>query len=73
MAVVKVAETAPVFRSIREIVLSPQLGTQRLPKPVARPEQGRFCPRRVSMVAATLLVLGSNRDTLSLGLFETQT
>src|SRR5438874_8203531 len=62
--------TAPVFRSTRAIVLSPQLGTHRLPNPAARPEHG---PLPTGMIAATVLALGSNRATLSFGRFDTQT
>src|SRR5258706_10087633 len=64
------ADTAPVFTSTRAIVLSPQLGTHRLPNPTASPEQG---PLPTAIVAATVLDLGSSRSTLSLGRFDTQT
>src|SRR5262249_38242836 len=45
-----VAETLPVFRSIRETVLSPQFGTQRLPNPAASPEHGRAPTVMVSRI-----------------------
>ena len=48
---------------------SPQLGTQRLPNPAARPEQG-FLPT-VNVVAA--LLFGSSRDTAFFGEFDTHT
>jgi hypothetical protein len=67
-----VAVIAPLLTSTRMSVLSPQLGTQRLPKPAARPEQGRL-PLPSATVAATLLDAASKRETLSLGSFETQT
>src|SRR5262245_9033263 len=70
MVVFIVALTVPVFRSICDSVWSPQFGTHRLPNPVASPEHGRL-PDPRSMVAATLLDLGSNRETESFGLFET--
>src|SRR3982751_328939 len=65
-----VAVTAPLFRSTRAIDLSPQFGTQRLPNPAARPEHG---PLPTATVAATGLVFGSKRATLSFGRFDTQT
>src|SRR5580700_8772619 len=65
-----VAVTLLVLRSTRERLWSPQFGTQRLSKPIARPEQGAL---PTVMVSTTLLVLGSIRTTLSLGLFEIQT
>src|SRR3954451_13006619 len=65
-----VAATAPVFRSSREIVLSPQFGTHRLPNAAARPEQGRL---PTGTVAATVFEVGLNRATLSLGLLEIHT
>src|SRR3954463_8502883 len=65
-----VAFTAPLFRSTRAIVLSPQFGTHRLPNPVARPEHG---PLPIGITAATVLVFGSKRATLSFGRFETHT
>jgi hypothetical protein len=46
------------------------LGTQRLPKPAARPEQGLF---PTGIVAATVLLLTLSRATVSFGLFEIQT
>ena len=70
IVVLIVAVTSPVFRSTREIVWSPQLGTHTLPNPAARPEQG--LARRRSW-PTTVFVLGSRRDTLSFGLFETHT
>src|SRR5882724_3980992 len=65
-----VAVTAPVFRSTRDTVSSLQLGTQRLPKPAARPEHG---PLPTGTVAATRFVFGSSRVTASFGLFEIHT
>src|SRR6202046_5543061 len=65
-----VAVTSFVLMSTRETVLSPQLGTQMLPKPAARPEHGR---RPTVIAASTLLVLGSSRWMVFLGPFETQT
>src|SRR3954469_11315290 len=62
--------TAPLLRSTREIVRSPQLGTQRLPNAAVSPEQG---PLPTGIVAVTVLVFGSKRATLSFGRFETQT
>src|SRR5581483_2344466 len=70
IVVLIVDATAPLFRSTRAIVESPQLGTQRLPKPAARPEHGRL---PVAIVAATVFVFGSSFATLSFGLFEIQT
>src|SRR4029450_10224642 len=70
IGIAMVAVTALVARSMREIVLSPQLGTHTLPKPVVNPQQGRL-PAPRSIVAATMLVFGSNRETLSFGLFDT--
>src|SRR6266700_1684983 len=69
MAQGMVAVTLPVLRSTRESVWSPQLGTQRLPNPAARPEHGRF---PTSIVPAAALVFGFSRTTLSRGLFEIQ-
>src|SRR5260370_8487353 len=70
MVLGKLAVTVLVLRSTRETVLSPQLGTQRLPNPMARPEQGLLPTVTVS---ATLLVPGSSLETLFLGLLEIQT
>src|SRR6478672_8098007 len=71
MAVGMVAVVALVLRSILARVLSPQFGTHRLPNPTARPEQGCL-PLPSSSVATILFVAGSNLDTLSLGLLDTQ-
>jgi hypothetical protein len=46
------------------------LGTHTLPKPAASPEQGSL---PTVMVAMTRLLLGSSRDTLFFGEFETHT
>src|SRR5262245_43303731 len=70
IAVPSVAFVSPVFRSSRVIVLSPQFGTQSVPNAAASPEHGRL---PVAMMAATVLVLGSNLATVPLGAFETQT
>src|SRR5258705_398757 len=74
MVVLIVAVTVPVCKSTRLIdggvVASPQFGTHRLPKPAARPEQGRL---PTATVAATAPVFGSSLETLSFGLFDTQT
>src|SRR6185295_18124526 len=59
--------TADVFRSTRAIVLSPQLGTHRLPKSAARPEQGSL----PVVTVATAFDAGSSRDTVSFGSFDT--
>src|SRR5262245_47195326 len=64
------AVTPLVLRSIRASDFAPHCGTQRLPNPAARPEHGA-APFPRSIVAATLLVLTSNRDTLSFGSFDT--
>ena len=69
--VLKVAVIALDAVSMREIVWSPQFGTHTLPKPTVRPEHGRL-PAPSAIVAATVLVFGSKRETWSLGLFETQ-
>src|SRR5262249_59466335 len=71
MVVGIVAAMAPVFRSILDMVLSPQFGTHRLPNPAASPEQGCL-PAPSAIVAPTVFVFGSRRDTLSFGSFETQ-
>src|SRR4029079_5733924 len=65
-----VAVTGAVFRSTRATVESPQFGTQRLPKAATSPEQGCL---PTDNVAPTRLVDGARRDTLSFGLFDTQT
>src|SRR5262245_55308927 len=65
-----VAEILPVPRSRRETLGSPQLGTQRLPKPAARPEQGAL---PTGIVATIALAFGSIRVTLFFCSFETQT
>src|SRR5258707_432167 len=65
-----VAVTWLVFGSIRESVLSPQLGTQILPNPAASPEQGRL-PTKTA--ATTVLVFGSRRCTVPLGPLVTHT
>src|SRR5580704_6416325 len=57
-AAAMVAVTSFVLMSTRETTFSPQLGTQMLPKPAARPEHGR---RPTVMAASTLFVLGSSR------------
>jgi len=64
-----VAVTLPDLRSIRETLLSPQVGTQTDPKPAARPEHG-LAP--TAMLSTILLVAGSIRVTLFLGEFEIQ-
>src|SRR5262249_56382613 len=64
-----VAVTAPLFRSTREIVLSPQLGTHRLPKSAASPEHGSL----PTVVVVTAFDFGSSRDTVFFGSFDTQT
>src|SRR5476649_2762404 len=56
-----VAAIAPVFRSTREIVWSPQLGTHRLPNAVASPEHGRL---PTGTTAVNVLVFGFSRVTL---------
>src|ERR1041385_2069652 len=56
--------------SILESVLSPQFGTQMLPKPAARPEHGFFS---TAIVAATLLVFASGRLTVFFAALVTQT
>src|SRR5437764_12028402 len=66
----KVAVTAPLFKSTRAIVLSPQFGTHRLPNAVARPEHG---PLPTGITAATVFVFGSIRATVSFGRLETHT
>src|SRR5437867_4635543 len=53
-----VATISFVFTPIRDIVLSPQLGTQMLPNPAASPEHGFF---PTSIVAATVFVFASSR------------
>src|SRR5438552_9369540 len=70
MPVRMVAAIAPLFRSTRAMVLSPQFGTHRLPNPTANPEQGPF---PTGMTAADVFVFGSKRATLSFGRFETHT
>src|ERR1035438_2285603 len=65
-----VTETLLVFKSTRDSVLSPQFGTQRLSKPMARPEHGALPTVTVS---AILFVFGSIRATLFFGLLEIQT
>src|ERR1700682_1798119 len=65
-----VAVTLFVFRSTRDKVRSPQFGTQRLSKPIAKPEHGAL---PTMMFSATLLVFGSMRATLFFGLLEIQT
>src|SRR5262245_24004156 len=62
-----VAAVDVLFRSTREIVWSPQLGTQRLPKSAARPEHGSL-PTAIVVAAFDF---GSSRDTLFFGSFET--
>ena len=51
------------------MVESPQFGTQTLPKPAASPEPG-FLP---TAKVVTALLLGSSRETLFFGEFETHT
>ena len=70
MVIGKVACVLPSFRSSRVIVESPQLGTHTLPKPAARPGAGMLAD---AIVAVTVAVFGSRRDTLFFGEFETQT
>src|SRR5690242_16628397 len=65
-----VAVTLLVLTSTRATVRSPQLGTHRLPKPIAKPEHGLL---PVVTTSATLLVFGSSRVTLFFGLFEIHT
>src|SRR5262245_3966396 len=65
-----VAVTFPPFRPTQAQARSPQRGTQRLPNPVVRPEQGLL---PTSTMASTLLVLGSRRATVFFGKLETQT
>ena len=65
-----VAVTLPVFRSMREMLGSPQLGTQTEPNPAARPEHG-FLPTVI--VSTIVLASGSMRVTVCFGEFETQT
>src|SRR4051794_26111609 len=62
-----VAAIAAVFRSTREIVLSPQLGTHRLPKSATRPEHGSL----PTVIVVTALDFGSSRDTVFFGSLET--
>src|SRR5260221_13680741 len=62
--------TAEVWRSTRAIVLSPQLGTHRLPNATASPEHGSA---PTASVAATVLAFGSSRATEFFGRFETHT
>src|SRR5450755_161242 len=64
-----VAETEFVFMSTRATVLSPQLGDQMLPKPAARPEQGRL---PTVTVAAIELVFRSSRWIAFRGPLATQ-
>src|SRR4029450_11512828 len=66
----RVATTLLVFVSMRDRVLSPQLGTQILPKPATRPEHGCL---PTSTTAATVLVFTSRRCTVFFGLLGTQT
>src|SRR5215831_9246115 len=66
----RVALTLFVFVSMRDIVLSPQFGTQILPKPQASPEHGRL---PTSTAATTVLVFTSRRWTVFFGPFVTQT
>src|SRR5262249_51385851 len=54
----RVATTLLVLMSTRESVLSPQLGTQMLPKPATKPEHGRF---PTSIAATTVFVFASRR------------
>ena len=65
-----VASTKFVWMFTREISLSPQLGDQMLPKPAARPEQGRL---PTVIVAAILFVFISSRCRALRGSFATQT
>src|SRR4029079_8464676 len=65
-----VAVTVPVFRSTRDIVDSPQLGTHRVPKPAASPEHGAL-PTLIR--PTTALARGSMRVTEFAGSFETHT
>src|SRR5262245_29815457 len=65
-----VAVTFPSLRSTRASVLSPQMGIHKLPKPVARPEQGLF---PTVIVPITLLDFGSILATVFFGELETQT
>src|ERR1700681_4411535 len=60
-----VATTLFVATSMRDRVLSPQLGTQTLPNPTASPEQGSL---PTGMTAATLFVFGSSRAIVFFGL-----
>src|SRR5262245_59491164 len=62
-----VALTAVVSRSTREAVLSPQFGTQRLPKSAARPEHGAL----PTAIVVTAFDAGSSLETVSFGSFET--
>src|SRR6266487_3973094 len=64
-----VAVIAPVLRSRREMVWSPQFGTHRLPNPAARPEHGFF---PAVTVVFTVFDAGSSCETLSRGSFDTQ-
>src|SRR5215471_682788 len=63
-----VAAIAALFRSTREIVLSPQLGTHRLPKSAARPEHGCL----PTVIVVTAFDAGSSRDTVFFGSLDTQ-
>src|SRR5262245_47893502 len=69
MAVLIVAVTFPLLRLTRTTALSPQQGTQRLPKPMASPHAGFF---PTAMTSLTVFVTGSSRATVPLGALETQ-
>src|ERR1043166_507928 len=66
----RVAVTWFVFISMRESVLSPQLGTHTLPNPAASPEHG-LAPTVIT--AATGLVFGSSPLTVFFGLLVPHT
>src|SRR5262245_4469181 len=68
--VANVAVTSLVFRSIRDRVVSSQIGTQRLPKPATSPALGFF---PTGMIAAMVLVFASRRTILLFRLSVTHT
>src|SRR5262245_17198395 len=65
-----VATTSLVAIETREIVLSPQFGTQMLSNPAASPEHGRL---PTVIVFTTVLLFGSSRCSVPLGPFDTHT
>src|SRR5262245_18783981 len=65
-----VASSSLVTIDTREMVLSPQFGTQMLSNPAAKPEHGRL-PTVIAFT--TVLVFGSSRCSVPLGPFDTHT